>query len=335
MRYRGYDIAPLIEPLVAREFKQHAPRLEIMVRLWRLLLRMWKPNVLYINNSYGESQMTAIIAARSQGIPTVEQQHGLIGRNHIAYLVPRSLDLEAEFPLCDWMLVWGAYTRRFLVEAGVYQPEQVAVSGFPRIDMLLRDLPPAAETRAQLNVPTDAPLVLYTSNGFAQDYRGGILDGIRRVSSSSIHWLIKLHPREKTRHLWEQAIEERQLERVQVLEGEFDFYALLNTCDLHVSFASTTLIEAAILGKPNLGLDLPHLTDPGGYAEAQAFLPVVPSQLGIAVQELIANPQHRDSLIAIQKEFARDWCVHDGQSVPRIVRFLESVAANEGGQSDD
>jgi CDP-glycerol glycerophosphotransferase (TagB/SpsB family) len=192
--------------------------------------------------------------------------------------------------------------------------------------MLLRDLPSRDDTRAQLAVPRDAHLVLYTSNGFARDMISTVLDGIQSAPSPDLYWIIKLHPREKTRLLWERAIRERQLATTKVLEGEFDFYALLNACDIHVSFASTTLIEAAILGKPNLGLDVPHLVDPGGYADARAFLPVIPERLGITVQELIEHPERRSQLLNVQSAFAHDWCVHDGRSVSRIVRFLESIA---------
>lgn len=327
--YRGYDVAPLIEPLVAQVFLDHAPHLELMVRFWKCLLQFWHPRLLYINNSYGKPQMTAIIAAKSLHIPTVEQQHGLIGRNHIAYLVPRNLELATSFPLCDWMLVWGAYTQRFLVDAGVYRSDQIVVSGFPRADMLLRNLPSKDETRMYLDVPRETHLVLYTSNGFAQDLLDAILDGIQLASSSDIHWLIKLHPREKTRLSWERAIQERNLGTVQVLESEFDFYALLNACDIHVSFASTTLIESAILGKPNLGIDVPHLVDPGGYAEAQAFLPVTPEQLGLVVRDLLENPANQAQLLAVQGVFAHDWCLHDGASVLRIVHFLESLVSEE------
>jgi len=325
--YRGHKVASLVEPLVAREFTQHAPRLEVMVRLWRGLLRLWRPRLVYVNNAYGESQMTAIIAANLLWIPTIEQQHGLLGRNHIAYLVPRNLHLETEFPLCDRILVWGEYTRRFLVNAGVYQQQDVCVVGFPRADMLLRQLPSWHETLARLGIPAEAQVVLYTSNDFAAGQRGEILTSIAQVPSPDLHWLIKLHPREKTRHLWAESIREHGLQTAQVLEGEFDFYALLNACDLHVSFASTTLIEAAILGKPNLGLDVPHVADPGGYAEAGAFLPVPPSELGAAARDILADPRRRERLLEEQRAFAEDWCLHDGKAVKRIVTILGSLAS--------
>jgi hypothetical protein len=331
LRYRGYDLTPLFKPLVAQEVLHNAPKLEVMVRVWQWLLKLWRPRLLYVNDAYGERQMTAIIAAKALGIPTVEQQHGLIGRNHLAYLVPRHLDVATAFPLCNWMLVWGSHTQHLLIDSDAYPPDRVIIVGSPRVDMLLRELPPPARTRAQLHIPAELPTVLYTSNGFASDYMGEVLSGIQQASTKDVQWLIKLHPRENTRHLWEAAIKALGLQHVQVLKDELGFYALLNACDVHVSFASTTLIEAAILGKPNLGLEVPHIVDPGGYAEANAFLPVPPHKLGPAVQDLLANPAQRARLLETQKAFAEDWCIHDGNSVERIIHVLESVAAKTKG----
>ena len=326
LQYRGYDLSPLILPLIRREFLSHGPDLEIMVGLWRRLLKLWKVRLLYVNDSYGRAAYPAIVAAKLAGIPSVEQQHGLIGRNHIAYLLPRDLALSADRPLCDFMAVWGEHTQRFLVEKDVYEPGQVVICGFPRIDALLEDLPVAAETRARLGLPPSKPVVLYTSNGFAQDLIPDILDGIGAIPvPSQIHWLVKLHPREKTRAEWEAAAQRRGLETVRVLESEFDFYALLAACDLHVSFASTTLIEAAVLGKPNLGLEVPHISDPAGFAEAGAFLPVRPAELGPAAQQILSSPEQRERLLAEQKAFAQARCLHDGQAVTRIVALLESL----------
>jgi hypothetical protein len=331
--YRGYNIAPLILPLIAHEFTHHAPDLQVMVRVWRCILRIWRPRLLYINDSYGRSAITAIIAAKSLGIPTVEQQHGVVNRDHIPYLVPKHLELHSAFPLCDNMLVWGAHTRRLLVGAGVYEPHQVVVCGFPRADFLLGKLPPRSETLAQLGFPLDARVVLYTSNKLAQGFLSEILDSIQGVTDSQLYWIIKLHPAEKTRAVWERAIKQRQLQTVKVLEGELDFYALLAACDIHVSFTSTTLIEAAILGKLNLGLDIAYLPDPVGYAEAGAFLPVAPARLGSTACELLRDAAQREGLLHDQKAFADDWCLHDGKSVERIVRFVEATITHqvEGG----
>jgi CDP-glycerol glycerophosphotransferase (TagB/SpsB family) len=159
------------------------------------------------------------------------------------------------------------------------------------------------------------------------------LDSISNVSNDDqMYWLIKLHQREGTRSIWEKAVEKRGLKKVRVIRREMDFYALLAACDVHISFASTTLIEAAILGKPNLGLDVPHTSDPAGYAAARAFLPVAPGQLGPMACTILHAPLQKDALLREQKRFAEDWCVCDGKAVERIVRLIEATILDSNGE---
>lgn len=326
MVYRGYDLSPLLLPLLAREFNQHAPNLEIMVRLWRRILKLWRPRLLYVNDSYGRSAAPVIIAAKNLGILTVEQQHGVMNRDHIPYLVPRQLKRQVEFPLCDRMIVWGDYVKRLLVSRGVYRPEQVVVCGFPRIDVLVGDLPPREQTLAQLGIPREAQIVLYTSNLVAQGLMPDILNSIRDLPNSpKVYWIIKLHPREATSELWQAESERRQLGTVKVVQNEIDFYALLAACDVHVSFTSTTLLEAAILGKLNLGFEVPQIPDPVGFAEAGASLPVTPTELGSMVHRVLADSELREELLRQQKSFATDWCLHDGRATERIVSLIEAI----------
>ena len=326
LQYRGYDLAPLVLPLLTREFTHHVPYFEIMTKLWVHIFRVWRPKLLYINCFYMLVTTSAIIAARLLDIPTVEQQHGVIGKNHMSYVVPQQLKPTTKFPLCDKMIVWGEHTKRLLVGTGVYRPECVAVCGFPRIDALLGALPARSQTLAQLGIPSDAQVALYTSGVVSRDFWSAILDSIKHgPDSAQAYWIMKLHPRDKSRPKWEAAISKYQIQRVKVVEGEFDFYALLAACDVHISFISTTFIESAILGKPNLGLAVPYIPDPVGYAEAKAFLPVVPDQLGSTVYNLLNDAAQKEMLLREQKKFADDWCLHDGKAIERIIHFVEAM----------
>jgi glycosyltransferase involved in cell wall biosynthesis len=329
--FRGVDLSPLYLELIEEQFTSLGPLLENLTKIWRRILQIWSPQLLLVNVSYGSSALPPIIAAKTLGIHTVEQQHGVIGKNHNAYLIPHELKTRTQFPLCDTMLVWGAYTQRVLVESGTYRPAQVAVCGFPRIDQLSSELPPRSRTLESLHVPVDSRVVLYTSNSVAADFMPAILDSIASIGDRpDIFWLVKLHPREKTRTKWDSEISVRGVQNVRVLEGEMDFYALLQACDIHVSFVSTTLIEAAVLGKINVGLDVPGFPDVVGYRDAGAFLPVAPADLAQTVVEILGDNIRYQSLLQGQRDFSRDWCLHDGRALERILARLESLASWSG-----
>lgn len=97
---------------------------------------------------------------------------------------------------------------------------------------------------------------------------------------------------------------------------------MLAACDIHISLASTTLLESAILGKLNIGFQLDTLPDPAGYAEANAFYPVAPHQLGNVVNRAFQEPEWVAALLNKQNKFATDWCRHDGRAVDCIVEFI-------------
>ena len=325
--YKGWDITPFTLPLLTQMFTKTAPSLDIMAKLWYYILQTLRPKLLYfVTHSYGRSSLTAIIAAKSLNIPTIEQQHGVIHKNHLAYVVPKQIDTHVKFPLCDYIVVWGDYTKHLLTDKHAYQPDQVAVCGFPRLDVALKELPSQTEMKAQLSLPSDVDVVLYTSSTTAEGLMSDILDGIEQTpDTTNIYWLIKLHPGEKTRQKWETAIKQRQLSGIKVIAEEFDFYALLMACDIHVSFASTTIIEAAVLGKLNFGLEVSTTPDPVGYAEVKGFLPVAPRELGITVDKVLNDPVQKKQLLQEQRQFANDWCLHDGHTIDRIVKLIETI----------
>ncbi|MFZ0549040.1 MAG: hypothetical protein WAM60_26575 [Candidatus Promineifilaceae bacterium] len=322
MVYRDIDLAFVLEPLVKKEFIDFAPSLECLVKIWHRFFSLWKPKLLYINCSYCLSSLAGIVAAKQLSIPTIELQHGAISNNNTAYLIPPYISQQYSH-LCDKMTVWGERIVRLFVGNGIYEPEQLVVCGSPRIDWLLGELPPRDVTLSFLSIPPESRIVLYTSNMLAEGLMGDILDSIKHTPQfEDVVWIIKLHPREKTRQIWDEAIQARQLSRVIVVESELDFYALLAACDVHISLASTTLLESAILGKLNIGFRLDTLPDPAGYAEANAFYPVVPDQLGRVVNRAFQDSEWAAALLSEQSEFATDWCKHDGKAVDCIVEFI-------------
>ena len=166
--------------------------------------------------------------------------------------------------------------------------------------------------------------MLYTSNAQAAGFLTDILDGM--AQNCDARWIVKLHPREKTLDAWQAAIDARGLSHVRVVAGTADFYALLSACDIHISFASTTLIESAILGKPNLGLDVPHLADMGGFRAAGAFWPVVAAKAG----QRRAHADDRRGAARVAAARAASLC----RRLVRPRRSRRRAAGGGGGEND-
>lgn len=326
LNYNGVSLSSTILPLVKNQFSVVLPSLESIYNIWLWLLKIWRPKVLFINCSYCESALPAIIAAKHLGIRTIEQQHGVIGKYNMTYLIPDEISLISQQPLCDSMIVWGAWSKRLLVESGVYNERQVYICGSPRIDRLLGSLPSPEVTKRALMIETNRSVALYTSNLLAEGVRGEILDGLSSVSDMNhVFWLVKLHPREDTRLEWEESIASRNIHNAKVIKGDYDFYTLLGACDIHVSLSSTTILEAALLGKVNLGLDIDNMIDPVGFSDVNAYKSIAPNMLGTEVSGLLKDTSKLSVLRREQRQFANDWCLFDGNSLSRIVAIVETA----------
>ena len=83
------------------------------------------------------------------------------------------------------------------------------------------------------------------------------------------------------------------------------------------------MIEASVFGKPNLGLKLPATLDPVGYEQANAYLPVMPRQLGPVANAVLQDQAQLDDLLQKQGEFAKDWCYHEGNAAECTADFIE------------
>jgi hypothetical protein len=276
--------------------------------------------------------MFAVIAAKRLGIPTIEQQHGAISKNNFVYRVPQSMRTETKFPLCDMMVVWGPRITRMFVESGVYEKACCIECGSTRVDWMIKERYSRSDALRLLRLPAAARVILYTSNPLATDQLDVILDSIEREAMpEEVHWIVKLHPRERNLQEWREGIHRRGIERVKVYRDEFDLYSLLAASEVHICLASTTILESAIMGVLNLGLSIQNLPDPAGYAEAKGFHPVDTECLAAATYAILDSPKKRVNLLEDQRRFAEDWCIHDGNALERIMNLLNEV----GGFGDN
>jgi len=223
-----------------------------------------------------------IVAARRAGIPSFAIQHGILYATHPGYAHPR----HPARPLVDCTFVYGDYERRALLEHGAYRPDEVEVSGSPRLDLDRVTAAGAAaeraETRAALGVAEgDRLLVISTTNGVVgrsvefPELLGRIFSGPLPM----VHVVFKLHPGEADEGPYRATVrgvaaaggfEPPTMDAVR----DIDLYALLRSADAHLGYNSTVLTEAVFAGTPNLIVTGQAYGDVIGYAEARVARPI-------------------------------------------------------------
>ena len=225
-----------------------------------------------------------LIAARRRGIPTQAIQHGVVYPSHPGYQNPNRTGLI----LPSRTFAFGDYERRVLLGSGGYHPDEVAVSGSPRLDL---DAPRPEtdgsdrvrnEVRRELSVaPGERLLVVSTTFvPFIRDtHLVHMLEQVLGGPLPQVHVVFKQHPGE---------VDEGPY--VSLLEGlaqaggypappmtvvrETDLYRLLRAADAHLGFRSTVLTDAVAVGTHNLIALVEPDADLLGYVAVGVAIPV-------------------------------------------------------------
>jgi hypothetical protein len=255
------DLGPLLRAeLVAGIRGALAGRLRDLPRMRRLLRRLRPAGILLVNE-YGRPEW--LLAARAEGIPSAAVQHGIIHRFHVGYRYPAR---SPELVLPARTYVFGDYEAGLLNGESVYRPEEVVVSGSPRLDLvppmpgLVRRVETRAAVRRELGVADADRLVVVSTTAAAVLSRFGVMPALGRLFDhplDRIHLVIKLHPAEPDGARYERLVGGIATARgmpapPMTVVKAIDLYRLLAAADAHLGSFSTVVSEATLVGTPNL-----------------------------------------------------------------------------------
>jgi hypothetical protein len=224
-----------------------------------------------------------LMAAASAGVPSFALQHGVLYPTHSGYADRRHPRLVVP----TRTFVFGEYERRVL-EAGAYRPDEVAVSGSPRLDLDATamvdgdDGSERAAVRDELGIAAgDRMLVVSTVHTpFVQ--RSHLVHMLARCLGGTlpgVHIVIKQHPGERDDGPYRRLLD--GLARAggydaspMTVVKDVDLYRLLRAADAHLGLHSTVLTDAVVTGTPNLIAIVEARTDILGYVAAGVAQPV-------------------------------------------------------------
>lgn len=213
---------------------------------------------------YAESSgwgRAVVAAAREAGVPSLGVQHGILYPTYYSY---RHAEDEADCPRPDRTAVFGEAARRFLVDQGRYPPESLVVTGSSKFDELLeasRSWDRAA-LRAQLGVGAEERLLLVASRfrGIRETHQsiGSAFPSLLRAVAClpRARLLVKPHPAESGDD-YRPAIRDLGAGRAALLPPEADLLRHLFAADALVTVESLAAVEALVLGRPVLVLNMP------------------------------------------------------------------------------
>jgi hypothetical protein len=234
-----------------------------------------------------------LMAGRRAGVPVIAVQHGVLYSGHPGY--PNSR--HSALCLADLTCVYGTFERDVLLDLA-YEPEEVGVTGSPRLDLDTVPADPGIATaertavRRELGVAdADRLLLVSTVNlRFVQrSHLAHMLEALLGVPLPGVHIVFKQHPGERDEGPYRDLL--LGLARaggydpppISVVK-DVDLYRLLRAADAHLGLLSTVLTDAVVAGTPNLIALTDAHTDLLGYVEAGVARPVrTPADLQAAL----------------------------------------------------
>ena len=280
---------------------------------------------------YAESSgwgRAAVAACRAAGVPTVAVQHGIVYPKYYSY---RHGPGEEDCPRPDRTAVFGESARRLLAEMGGYDPQTLVVTGSPKFDALLasargRD---RARARADLGLEDGLRLVVVASRyrGIRPTHPaiGPALPALVRALESldEVVALVKPHPAEPA-GAYEADI--RASRRIRAADPGADLLDLMHAADAVVTVESLSAVEALVLGRPVLILQMPTnlraLVDSGvalGVAAGEDPAP--------ALRRILFDPGTRAALEEARRRYLTEVAAGvDGGATARIVDLIAATA---------
>ncbi len=192
----------------------------------------------------GIHDKSLIAAAHAKNIPSILIQDSL-GEG------PR------DYSLISRVAVFNDYCKNLLIEEGIPKNKMVVVGPIV-FDQIYDFIGPKKKKEKKVFIATGSFIEdnLIKKNVYFQRIKR-ILEEIKKIDGVSV--AIKLHPREKNIEEYKKIAKELNFKNVKIYGGRISrekFYQLIKDSDSFIHFGSTSVLEAGIIGRSLITLDM-------------------------------------------------------------------------------
>jgi len=261
----------------------------------------------------------AVRHCKDLGIKTLIVQHG----------TPNKYSLHSFAPFeANCFAAWGDFTKEFLVKNGV-EPERIAVTGGPVFDKTISLKPDKGKIHTELEIgPESKKIIIFTMQPqgaglrpSTEEIESGIIETIKAASQyPDVLLLFQAHPGQTVQDI--QKIAERAGPSSARVIKYHDTESLMAVSDGVITFFSTTAIDALILKKPLLLINLTDDRDFHPFAPmGAAFGAYTKEEIIPAFKKLIESLEEMKD----GREKAVPYVVYktDGKSLDRVLNLIE------------
>ena len=284
------------------------------------IIKVTSPDIMCLMPDGFFLQQMAAALAKKHNIPTLSCSAAIETGNARAQMKHLRADKKAAM---------GEITKNLYIESGV-EPERIVVTGVAHFDQLFnRNKEQDKQVLAKGGISPDEKAVLFTTDNITFSETKEMLTGVISavLKMNDVQLVIKVHPREDVEPYQEMAEKYRD-SRIHVVK-DTDLYTLINSCELLITKFSTTALEAMMIDKPVVTINLSGQPTPVPYAEEGAALGAYRHEdIEQAILKALYNEETRNRLKAGRDKFVRRWAGGpDGKAAQRIVTLMKEMIA--------
>ena len=227
----------------------------------------------------------------------------------------------------DILATSGPKMRDIYIKDGL-EPQRVIATGIAHFDRLIYTRNTEQDKRVLIEhgIDPDARIVVFATDHIlfreTEEMLVGVIEAVLKLNA--VHLVVKVHPREEVEP-YQRLIERYRDSRLKAVR-DIDLYALLNNCELLITKLSTVALEAMIIDKPVITINLSGEPVSVPYAEEGAALGVHRYE-GIepAILKALYDKTTQASLKAGRDEFVRNWSGEPGKTSQKIVALMKKM----------
>lgn len=322
LQYRGIPLFEMLRDVWDYVFVMGFIKSAYYVECISSYLASNQPKLVIIMCEDPKRQKVTAELAKKMGIKTLMLMHGAIGERDILYNTLLSGHIAA----------YGEHYAEIFVKLG-YPAEQITITGNPAWDSILDIKMSRKDLYAQLGLSEDKKIILLATTHFPIDVRNGMayasFKAMKLLSSDSSEYrlVIKVHPEESPNFYL--ALAEEFGIQVQIVEELSILHALVAYSELVIISDSTVGLEAILLNRPLIDINLSQAPFWNDYVEKGAALGVKKEEELLPTINLIINDNTKTNA-RLEKNRKKYIYSHlyrrDGKAAERAAKLAKRLA---------
>lgn len=294
------------------------------------MIKKEEPDLILLANEYSWRERSLVIAAKLLNIPVIAIQHGVIHEFHRGYMY-RKKEITLGCPLPDITAVYGSYYYDLLTGISSYPKDRVIITGQPRYDHLFEAEQKYSrnEVIGKYKINPNSKIILWTTQCHGLTMKENVANfetvfNCMENIKENITLIIKQHPGETNKYTkMIYRILKKYKINVVITAKDADTYELIYACDVLMTKSSTTALEAILLDKPVIVLNLSGEQDVNNFVQEGVAKGVYNQK---SLEPTIVNLLSNDDLKIYRQKFISQYLFkNDGMATSRVIQAINRI----------